>query len=95
MARFFAIILFLAGSLAHAETQPPALVDANWLNQNLGKDQLVVLDVRSGIDNGGDRSSFQQAHIPGSRYSSYTGDGWRESRDGVQGVLPRPQAWSA
>lgn len=88
MARFLAIIFFLAWSLAHAETQPPALVDANWLNQNLGKDQLVVLDVRSGIDNGGDRSSFQQAHIPGSHYSSYTGDGWRESRDGVQGVLP-------
>ncbi len=88
MARFLAIILLLAGSLAHAESQPPALVDASWLNQNLGQEQLVVLDVRSGIDNGGDRSSFQQAHIPGSRYSSYTGDGWRESRDGVQGVLP-------
>ena len=88
MARFLAVILLLAGSLAHAATQPPALVDASWLNQHLGQNQLVVLDVRSGIDNGGDRSSFQQAHIPGSRYSSYTGDGWRENREGVQGVLP-------
>ncbi|MEA1080086.1 sulfurtransferase [Marinobacter qingdaonensis] len=82
------VILVLAGAVAHAAQPPSALVDADWLNEHLNQDQLVVLDVRSGIDNGGDRSSFQQAHIPGSRYSSYTGDGWRENRDGVQGVLP-------
>jgi thiosulfate/3-mercaptopyruvate sulfurtransferase len=82
------VILVLAGAVTHAAQPPSALVDADWLNEHLNQDQLVVLDVRSGIDNGGDRGSFQQAHIPGSRYSSYTGDGWRENRDGVQGVLP-------
>lgn len=92
MARILTFILVLVGAVAQAAAQgvtpPSALVDASWLQQNLDQQQLVVLDVRSGIDNGGDRSSFQQAHIPGSRYSSYTGDGWRENRDGVQGVLP-------
>lgn len=89
MSRLLAIILVFASSLAMAEgDKTPPLVDANWLNANLDRHGLVVLDVRSGIDNGGDRSSFQKAHIPGSIYSSYTGDGWRESRDGVAGLLP-------
>ncbi|MCL7942625.1 sulfurtransferase [Marinobacter sp. ATCH36] len=89
MSRLLAIVLVFASSLALAEgdTTPP-LVDAGWLNANLGRDDLVVLDVRSAIDNGGDRSSFQEAHIPGAIYSSYTGDGWRETRDGVAGLLP-------
>ncbi len=88
MGRLFTVILLLTSSLATAGTDTPPLVDATWLKPHLGQDNIVILDVRSGIDNGGDRSSFQKAHIPGSVYSSYTDDGWRESRDGVQGVLP-------
>ncbi|PPK53355.1 sulfurtransferase [Marinobacter persicus] len=89
MVRLIAIALAFVSSLAWAETDTtPPLVDAAWLNTNLDRPDLVVLDVRSGIDNGGDRSSFRNAHIPGSIYSSYTGDGWRESRDGVTGLLP-------
>ncbi|MDN6319210.1 MAG: sulfurtransferase [Marinobacter sp.] len=88
MGRLLIVILLLASSLATAGTDTPPLVDATWLKSHLSQDNIVVLDVRSGIDNGGDRSSFQKAHIPGSVYSSYTDDGWRESRDGVQGVLP-------
>lgn len=89
MSRLLAIVLLFASSLALAgEEKAPPLVDASWLDANLDRDNLVVLDVRSGIDNGGDRSSFQNAHIPGSVYSSYTGDGWRESRNGVAGLLP-------
>jgi len=89
MSRLLALVLIVASSLAMADgDKTPPLVDANWLDANLNRSDLVVLDVRSGIDNGGDRSSFQKAHIPGSVYSSYTGDGWRESRDGVAGLLP-------
>jgi len=89
MVRLIAIALAFVSNLALAETdKTPPLVDAAWLKANLDRDNVVVLDVRSGIDNGGDRSSFQSAHIPGSIYSSYTGDGWRESRDGVTGLLP-------
>ena len=89
MIRFIALALILISGLAHAQDDSlPPLVDAAWLKANLDQETLVVLDVRSGIDNGGDRSSFQNAHIPGSIYSSYTGDGWREIRDGVTGLLP-------
>lgn len=89
MNRVIFLILLLASSLVvAADDRPPALVDADWLSANLKQDNQVVLDVRSGIDNGGDRSSFQEAHIPGSIYSSYTDDGWRESRDNVAGLLP-------
>lgn len=89
MARVIILALALFSSLAIAnENRPDPLVDAQWLNDNLQRDDLVVLDVRSGIDNGGDRSDFEEAHIPGSIYSSYTDDGWRESRDGVAGLMP-------
>jgi len=63
-------------------------VDAQWLSERLNEEKLVVLDVRSGIDNGGDRSSFQKSHIPGSVYSNYTNNGWRETRAGVAGLIP-------
>lgn len=83
------ITLLLAGALAHgASSDVPPLVGADWLDERLGQDDLVVLDVRSGIDNGGDRSTFKKSHIPGAIYSNYTGDGWRENRDGVAGLLP-------
>ncbi|MCD1629191.1 sulfurtransferase [Marinobacter shengliensis] len=83
---FFAF--FMASHLAYGKPDIQPLVDSDWLLQNLAREDLVVLDVRSPIDNGGDRSSFEKAHIPGAIYSSYTGDGWRESRGGVAGLLP-------
>ncbi|RQW69612.1 sulfurtransferase [Halomonas sp. YLB-10] len=82
----FAGALLVAGSAQALEVDP--LVSPAWLREHLDNDNLVVLDIRSSIDNGGDRSSFEGAHIPGSLYSSYTEDGWRESRDGVTGVMP-------
>ncbi len=85
-------LLLAAGTLALAgpayALHPSPLVDAAWLEGQLGSDDLVVLDVRSAIDDGGDLASFEAARIPGSRYSSYTGAGWRESRDGVAGLMP-------
>ncbi|WP_165927510.1 sulfurtransferase [Halomonas marinisediminis] len=89
-------LLIAAGTLAmagHAHAQLPSpLVDAEWLSDQLDNDDLVVLDVRSSIDNGGDRASFEEARIPGSRYSNYTDAGWRESRDGVAGLMPDIEA---
>lgn len=87
-----AIFLLAAGSLAFAgpalAMHPAPLVEADWLEGQLGSDDLVVLDVRSGIDDGGDRDAFEAARIPGSRYSNYTDAGWREDRDGVAGLMP-------
>ena len=66
--------LMMAASSALAADVSP-LVEADWLSDRLDDDDLVVLDVRSGIDGGGDRGTFEAAHIPGSVYSSYTDDG--------------------
>lgn len=74
--------------MSKAQAGLPPLVDAHWLHSNLDKEDLVVLDLRSGIDEGGDRAAFEQKQIPGSIYSSYTDDGWRETRGGVPGLLP-------
>ncbi|WP_254275540.1 sulfurtransferase [Halomonas sp. 3H] len=85
-------LLIAAGALAIAgpahALHPAPLVEAEWLDQQLGSDGLVVLDVRSAIDDGGDRAAFEAARIPGSRYSSYTDAGWRETRDDVAGLMP-------
>jgi len=85
-------LLLAASTLALAAPalamQPGPLVDATWLKDQLGSDDLVVLDVRSAIDDGGDRASFEAARIPGSRYSNYAKAGWREKRDGVVGLMP-------
>ncbi|MEQ6918099.1 sulfurtransferase [Halomonas aquatica] len=78
----------LAGAAQASAADVDPLVEAGWLVERLGSEDLVVLDVRSGIDDGGDRSSFDASHIPGSVYSSYTDAGWREARDGVAGLLP-------
>ncbi|WP_416137782.1 sulfurtransferase [Halomonas sp. HK25] len=85
-------LILAAGALAIAgpahALHPSPLVEAEWLNEQLGSDGLVVLDVRSSIDDGGDRDAFEAARIPGSRYSSYTDAGWREDRDGIAGLMP-------
>jgi thiosulfate/3-mercaptopyruvate sulfurtransferase len=63
------------------------LVDANWLEGQLGQPGLVVLDIRNKID-GGSRQVFEAGHIPGSVYSDYLADGWRVARNDVPGMLP-------
>lgn len=60
------------------------LVPAEWLNDNLENDDLVVLDIRY---NGVDREAFAAGHIPGSIYDSYR-NGWRVEQGGVPGMLP-------
>jgi thiosulfate/3-mercaptopyruvate sulfurtransferase len=85
-------LILAAGALAIAgpahALHPGPLVDADWLDQHRDRDDLVVLDVRSSIDDGGDRGDFETARIPGSRYSNYEEAGWRESRGEVAGLMP-------
>ncbi len=66
------------------------LVSADWLAENLGSEDLAILDIRNRID-GGSAEAFGAAHIPGAVYSSYTDDGWRRDEDGVPGMLPPVQ----
>lgn len=89
MHRTILSLAVLIGTATQVQAQEMSpLVDASWLDQHLESDNLVVLDVRSSIDNGGDARSFSEARIPGSRYSSYTDAGWRETRNDVPGVMP-------
>ncbi|GAA0566532.1 sulfurtransferase [Halomonas salifodinae] len=80
-----AVALLLGGPALAA--LPGPLVEADWLDRHLARDDLVILDIRSRIDDG-DRLGFEEARIPGSRHSSYIEDGWRENRGGVTGLLP-------
>ncbi|QFU01928.1 Putative thiosulfate sulfurtransferase [Halomonas sp. THAF5a] len=91
---FMGLGLALAASRAVAAEVSP-LVEADWLAERLGHEDLVVLDVRSSIDDGGDRAGFEAAHIPGSVYSSYTEAGWRETRNEVAGLLPSVESLEA
>ncbi|MCL1487881.1 MAG: hypothetical protein MH186_08260 [Marinobacter sp.] len=61
MARFLVSFLILFSSLATAaDSDLPPLVDADWLQQQRQQSELVIVDIRSGIDNGGDRSAFRK-----------------------------------
>lgn len=88
MFRTMILLLTFISAAATANTGGQPLVDSRWLSDHLTDDNLVILDVRSAIDGGGDRNTFREGHIPGSIYSSYTNDGWRETRESVQGLLP-------
>lgn len=73
---------------ASAESASTPLVSSKWLKDNLEKDGLVVLDIRSQLA-GASAEVFQQAHIPGAVYSDYLKDGWRTTNaNGTPGVLP-------
>ena len=91
---------FVAGALlvmplsANAFAAQP-LVDTAWLKPNLGKENLVVLDIRSRLG-GGSQEVFNAGHIPGSVYSDYLKDGWRvKNADGTPGVLPSKEQLAA
>ncbi len=76
--------LFVATAAAPAAAGGP-LVDAAWLKANLGRPDLVVLDVR------GSRQAYMAGHIPGAVHTLYGGKkGWRVNTKTVKGVLPEP-----
>lgn len=79
------VLLLLGSVIANSQAQP--LVGTQWLEQNLSKDALVVLDVRSKID-GSKPGAFEATHVPGAVHSDYLQAGWRMTVDGVPGMLP-------
>lgn len=82
-----AALLATVGMIASAAAAPGPLTDSAWLKDNLDRNDVVVLDVRSAID-GTDRAGFESGHIPGAVYSNYTADGWRVAENGIPGKLP-------
>lgn len=88
LAAFAGVLLALvviATAGRAAEVQP--LVSAVWLNEHLKDRDLVVLDIRSALDGGGEQA-YREAHIPGSVYSDYDKAGWRVTRNNVPFMVP-------
>lgn len=76
-------LVFMAFSALAADP----LVTIDWVKANLGKPGIVLLDVTSG--GGRTEDEFAKAHIPGSIFTNYGKDGWREENSaGVKGMLP-------
>jgi thiosulfate/3-mercaptopyruvate sulfurtransferase len=78
-------LFLMAAPVRAAEAQP--LVSAAWLNDHLKDSGLVVLDVRSALDGGGEKA-YLEAHIPGSVHSDYDKAGWRVTRNNVPFMVP-------
>lgn len=93
LATALVIGLAAAGS-AHAErlTDQP-LVDAAWLSSQLGKPDLVIIDIRDTPKDG--TAPYAAGHVPGSVEAQYAAYGWRAKIDGAPGLLPKLEDISA
>ena len=78
-----ALVIGVAAPAAADSVSP--LVDAQWLKANAAQENVVVLDIRDGIE-GSDLGS--EPYIEGAVVAPYGGAGWRTEIDGVPGMLP-------
>ncbi len=79
-------------SISHAAAdEPGALVSVEWLKENLQVTNLVVLDIRSPRKS---RNFYEEGHIKGAVSAPYN-SGWRETVNGVIGMLPPIEKISA
>src|SRR5215470_19491199 len=53
-----------------AADHPGPLVSAAWLKARLADPDLVIVDIRSALDGGG-QEAYLKAHIPGAVHSDY------------------------
>jgi thiosulfate/3-mercaptopyruvate sulfurtransferase len=84
----FAFVAFVLQAPAGAQAQP--LVDVAWLNANLGKPGIFILDITSG--GGRSQADYAKSHIPGAVFSDYAKGGWRVmDKNKVPGQLPPPE----
>lgn len=72
-----------APALAQSEVAP--LVDAQWLLENAGAENLVILDIRDNIE-GTDLGDLP--YVANSVVAPYASAGWRTEIDGVPGMTP-------
>lgn len=73
-----AVALLTSPAMAGPAVTP--LVSTDWLEDNLGAEDLVILDIRS-------EDLFESAHIPGSQHTAYSGE-WNTEREGIPARLP-------
>lgn len=77
-------LFFITGVATAAEP----LVDVDWVKGNIGKSNVVFLDVRGKLS-GKSKTDYLRAHIPGAVYTDYLKDGWRiKDKNGTVGMLP-------
>lgn len=81
-----AIALSAALPVAAAALTDKPLIDAEWLKSSLGKEGLVVIDVRDAAKD--QPNPYVAAHVPGSVSAPYSAYGWRVAVDGVPAQLP-------
>ena len=63
------------------------LVDVDWALANIGKPNVVFLDVRGKLA-GKSKADYLRGHIPGAVYTAYLKDGWRaKDAAGTPGML--------
>ncbi|WP_150495413.1 sulfurtransferase [Roseibium aquae] len=87
IAAALAAALIALPAAAHATVSGVTpLVSTQWLEDNIGNENLLVLDIRSEMAKSG-KDDYLKGHIPGALWSPYPGF-WRTSRDGVVGVVP-------
>ncbi|MEM9277611.1 MAG: sulfurtransferase [Pseudomonadota bacterium] len=67
------------------------LVQIEWLQENLKNDNIVVLDIRSPRKS---RDFYAEGHIEGAVSAPYN-EGWRDTVNGVIGMLPPVEKISA
>jgi thiosulfate/3-mercaptopyruvate sulfurtransferase len=89
MSRFISAsaLLLISSLLSGPLFAAQPLVDGDWIEGNLGKSDVVILDIRNKIDKGS-KEVYEKGHVPGAIYSNYLEDGWRTEKDGIVAMLP-------
>src|SRR4051794_2862365 len=87
LAPLAALLGLLLGLAVPAWADARPLVSPQWLNEHRQEPDLVILDIRSALDGGGEKA-YLAAHIPGSVHSDYDRGGWRVMRNNVPFMLP-------
>jgi thiosulfate/3-mercaptopyruvate sulfurtransferase len=89
IATLLTVSIAVLACALQAHAQGP-LVEVAWLKDNLAKHGLVVLDVRATKD------VYLKGHVPGAIWTDYAKGGWRvKDKNGVEGMLPAPEAIAA
>lgn len=79
--------LFLLSSGIGSALAAMPLVDSAWVKANIGKPDVVFLDVRGKLA-GKSRADYLRGHIPGAVWTNYLKDGWRaKDANGTPGMM--------
>ncbi|WP_274628082.1 sulfurtransferase [Arvimicrobium flavum] len=81
----FALAASIAAPAFAQSADITPLVDAEWVKSNLGKENVVVLDIRDKI---AETDLGDKPYITGSVVAPYATAGWRTEVKGIPGMLP-------